>query len=250
VGVVSRYLEEEGIATSQISLVREHTQAIRPPRALWVPFIMGRPLGAPNDALFQRTVLLAALRLLEAPSGPLLQDFDLEAPQSDDALQPGAACPVHFSRPPSIAGVADALGRRLEQEIAQLRPWHDLAVERRSSSTSGISGLSVEEAAAFVLTFAGGTPPVNYRPKQALGLSLKQACDDLRAFYEEAAGAQPGGLSAQAMEEWFYLSTVMGEVLARLWGQRRDSRDESVRITIERLLIPRAVQQRLRSEGE
>ena len=63
-GALGRWLEEEGIATTQISLVREHTAAISPPRALWVSFIMGRPLGVPGDPAFQRCVLLAALRLI------------------------------------------------------------------------------------------------------------------------------------------------------------------------------------------
>jgi hypothetical protein len=250
VGVVSRCLEEEGIPTTQISLVREHSEAIRPPRVLWVPFMMGRPLGAPNEPAFQRRVLAAALQLLDAPSGPVLRDFELEAPQSSGEAESGAACPVHFNRPASMPGAADALARRLEQEIGQLRPWHDLAVRRRSASTSGISGLSPEEAGAFVAALAGGPAAFNYRPHQPLGLSLKQACDDLRAFYEEAAGAQPGGLSAQAMEEWFYHGTVMGEILARLWREGASSSDESVRTVTQRLLIPRGAQQKLRGQDE
>jgi hypothetical protein len=212
--------------------------------------MLGRPLGAPGDPLFQRTVLLATLRLLEAPSGPLLEDFNLEAPAGDDQAQSGAACPVHFDRPPPTGTDPHSLAWRLKQEIAQLRPWHEIAVARRSSSTSGISGLSVEEAAAFVLAFVGGAAAFNHRPHQAVGVSLKQACDDLRAFYEEAAGAQPGGLSAQAMEEWFYHGTVMGEVLIRLWREGRESSDASVRKMAELLLIPRAVQHRLRGHAE
>jgi hypothetical protein len=49
---MSHTLEAAGMATTQISLVREHTAAIRAPRALWVPFILGRPLGVPNDPAF------------------------------------------------------------------------------------------------------------------------------------------------------------------------------------------------------
>ncbi len=55
--------------TTQISLIREHTEKIKPPRALWVPFELGRPLGVPNDAAFQNRVITAALDLFEAPSG-------------------------------------------------------------------------------------------------------------------------------------------------------------------------------------
>ncbi|MCH7711818.1 MAG: hypothetical protein IH903_09315, partial [Proteobacteria bacterium] len=52
--------------TTQISLIREHTEKIVPPRALWVPFELGRPFGAPDDSGFQKRVLLGALELLEA----------------------------------------------------------------------------------------------------------------------------------------------------------------------------------------
>lgn len=69
-GALAHYFEEEGLSTTQISLVREHTEAIRPPRALWVPFELGRPLGQPNDSEFQMRVLRACLGLLDADSGP------------------------------------------------------------------------------------------------------------------------------------------------------------------------------------
>ena len=67
---IAHYLEEAGIPTTGISLVRDNTERMRPPRALWVPFELGRPFGAPNDADFQSEVLRAALALLERPDGP------------------------------------------------------------------------------------------------------------------------------------------------------------------------------------
>jgi hypothetical protein len=42
VGALGHFLEREGIPTTGISLVREHTEKIRPPRALWVTFELGR----------------------------------------------------------------------------------------------------------------------------------------------------------------------------------------------------------------
>ncbi len=53
---------------------------MKPPRALWVPFELGRPMGVPNDQALQRRILLAALKLLEAGSRPILEDFPEEAP--------------------------------------------------------------------------------------------------------------------------------------------------------------------------
>ena len=83
-------MEEEGLPTTQISLVREHTEKIKPPRALWVPFELGRPLGPPNDAAFQKRVLIAALKLLEASGGPVLEDYPEDAPGGGESVGPWA----------------------------------------------------------------------------------------------------------------------------------------------------------------
>src|SRR3954470_24111436 len=97
VGALGHYLEQEGIATTQISLAREHTAALAPPRALWVPFMLGRPFGVPHDADFQRNVLLAALKLLERDRGPVLEEYPFDAPHSDLGPEPeGLVCPVSF----------------------------------------------------------------------------------------------------------------------------------------------------------
>ena len=86
-GGLAHDLETAGIATTQISLIREHSERMRPPRAMWVPFALGRPLGAAGDPVFQRLVLHAALDLLTAPAGPILFDYPEEAP--DEAGEPG-----------------------------------------------------------------------------------------------------------------------------------------------------------------
>lgn len=230
--------------------MREHTEVIRPPRALWVPFMLGRPFGVPDDAGFQRRVLLAALQLLDAPSGPILREFPDDAPDSaGDEERDGEACPVNFSRPRPIAEGQHALGQALAEEIAQLRPWHDLAMRRRGGGTSGLSGLAPEQAGAFLVAFLGNSAPANYRPEQALGVSLKHACDDLRAFYEDAAGAQPGRLSAAELEHWYYFGTVAGEVLRKLRRVCLNSGDRSVRLFAELTLLPRAVMHKASSQG-
>lgn len=78
VSLVSAEIERAGIPTVTIALLREIVVAVRPPRALFVPFRHGFPLGRPGDAELQRGVLTAALRLLGrrdlAP--PALVDFD------------------------------------------------------------------------------------------------------------------------------------------------------------------------------
>lgn len=76
VSLVAAELERRGIATVCLILLREVAEKVRPPRALWVPFRHGYPLGTPHDPEGQRSVLTAALRLLEHPEpGPILEIY-------------------------------------------------------------------------------------------------------------------------------------------------------------------------------
>jgi hypothetical protein len=77
VSLVAAELERRGIATVVINLLRLVAERVRPPRALFVPFPHGYPLGRPNDPELQHSVLDAALRLLEDRSlgPPTLVDY-------------------------------------------------------------------------------------------------------------------------------------------------------------------------------
>jgi hypothetical protein len=68
-------IERAGIATISISLLREVTSILKPPRALFVPFQMGYPLGEPNNALLQHRIIAATLGLLERDDVPVLEEF-------------------------------------------------------------------------------------------------------------------------------------------------------------------------------
>lgn len=68
-------IEREGIATVAISLLREVTSELRPPRSLFVPFPLGYPLGAPHDAVLQHRVIEQALALLHRTDVPVFEDF-------------------------------------------------------------------------------------------------------------------------------------------------------------------------------
>ena len=215
-GGLSHTIEEQGVATTQISLVREHTEKIRPPRALWVPFPMGRPLGVPRDAAFQRRVLVAALELAEAESGPLLMDFPDEAPGANDLT--GWTCPIPLPRPSETR--AEDLGAELAREIAQLRSWYEIAVERCGRTSFGILGLPIEEVTRFLLSQLGDAP----RPSPREGVGNEEAVvfanEDLKAYYAEAALAQPGTASGRDILAWIVERTVAGRLLLAL--QERD----------------------------
>jgi hypothetical protein len=76
VSLVAAECERRGIATVALQLLRLVAEAVRPPRALWMPFPLGFPLGAPGDPALQSRVLRQALSLVADPGpGPILRDF-------------------------------------------------------------------------------------------------------------------------------------------------------------------------------
>ena len=241
-GGLGHYLEEEGLATTQISLVREHTEQIRPPRALWVPFPLGRPLGVPRNPDFQRRVLTAALELLKAEEGPVLVEFPDDAPADSPALEDemeGLACPVPMSRPLEHED-EDDLAMGLECELAQLDPWYDLSVEIRGRTTVGASGLDIREVARYVLAILDDPKTESPRPGLTRGDALKLACEDLRAYYMEAATAQPGGSTADERDEWFWNETAAGKAFLALKPICAASDDKMMRAMGNYILVPRA----------
>jgi D-proline reductase (dithiol) PrdB len=75
VGLIQAEIERSGIPTVSISLLKEVTTVIQPPRSLFVPFPMGYPIGKPHDPELQHRVLQSALSLLSENNLPILKDF-------------------------------------------------------------------------------------------------------------------------------------------------------------------------------
>jgi hypothetical protein len=77
--LVQSVIERAGIPTVSITLLREVTDRVQPPRALAVDRPLGYPLGAPSDISLQKRIILAALELLLQPvRQPLVVDFPEE----------------------------------------------------------------------------------------------------------------------------------------------------------------------------
>jgi len=77
VGLIQSVIEKSGIPTVSLTMLREVTERVVPPRALFVDFPLGYPLGAPNDAQLQRRIILAAISLLSEDVPPaILRVFD------------------------------------------------------------------------------------------------------------------------------------------------------------------------------
>ncbi len=75
VGLIQAEIERNNIPTVSISLLKEVTSIIQPPRSLFVPFKMGYALGLPNDSDLQFRIIEQALGLLEKNHTPILADF-------------------------------------------------------------------------------------------------------------------------------------------------------------------------------
>lgn len=248
-GALAHYLEDEGIPTTQISLVREHTEALAPPRALWVPFMFGRPFGVPGDAAFQRKVLLAVLQLLEREQGPLLVNFSEEAPYDDLGPEPeGLSCPVSFPR--RHAEGEGMLAAQFADEVAQLGAWHALALRHRGRTSLGMTGLSIEELVGYITAWLGDAPRPIFREGLSAGAALKLACDELKAYYYEAAAMQPGRHSSADIQNWFWMETAAGRVFVLLRDKAALSADPSMERLAAAFLVPRAIDQALQAAGK
>jgi hypothetical protein len=232
VGGLGHFLEDEGVATVQVSLVREHTETMRPPRALWVPFMLGRPLGVPEDPEFQKRVLRAALALFAAPSGPVLKDYAEEAPEVS-VEDEGWVCPIAFNRKEDAS-----LGERLRREVQQYRTWYDLHVQKRGRTSVGVSGLDLEILSTFLVNHAEGGSAESPDPEIGAARMLRLAVDDLKTFFFEAAEAQPGAASPNQLNEWFWTSTTAGETIIKLWRQVKDADDRDFK-RLSVLVVPR-----------
>jgi hypothetical protein len=244
VSALGHYLEEEGIPTTQISLVREHTAALGPPRALWVPFMLGRPFGAPNDAAFQHRVLIAALQLLERDEGPVLEDFPEDAPYDDLGAAPeGLTCPVSFPRMKSDG----SLGEKLLDEVSQLHAWHEVAVKHRGRTTLGTTGLKPDQIAEFIASWTTDAPTPTFRDGLVTSEALKLACDELKAFYYEARSVQPGRHSSADIQQWFWRETAAGRAFLLIRDKAAQSQDPALKGIATLSLVPRAVDVALRS---
>jgi hypothetical protein len=226
VGALGHFLEREGIPTVGISLVREHTETIRPPRALWVTFELGRPLGIPDDPAFQRRVVRAALDLVGRTDGPLIADYPEHVAEEADFT--GWACPINLA--PSATDT-------LAAEIDRLAVWYDRAVAAHGRTTVGVSGLDMPAAGKLVAAALAGPLPA--------AQPLKQAIDDLKAYYLEAASAFPDPGSSRTRKSWLWDETILAKSLLALQPKLAASIDAQHKILGNLTMIPAAERHRL-----
>ena len=69
-GLIQRAIEAEGIPTIGITLQKEVTRRVKPPRALSLRYPFGQPMGEAFAGRQQRAILVLALSALETLSEP------------------------------------------------------------------------------------------------------------------------------------------------------------------------------------
>ncbi len=264
-GVIQREIEQAGITTVSISLVREFTEKVRPPRALWVPFPFGRPLGAPGNVKVQRQVIMRALSLLSS-TAPIIDEFSLDVEDErldakfqtlgrkcgptgcslDDILADGDSMhsePVEVPYAGNLAAVLD--------EISGLDRHHRAYRTKRNGRTAvGASGLTPEtisEAARGIDAFIGGRPVprtvTHAKEETAEGLFVRLMIDDLKAYYMESRVeiAPDESTDAARTNDWFWLDTWAGRMViaARDRFVEVTDREKDPNWIVARAIVPR-----------
>ena len=270
--VLQREIEAQGVATVSLSLYRDVTEKVRPPRALWVPFPFGRPLGAPNDKAIQRKVILAALALLSRPEGPVLEDFVLTAQEEHlDARNQtlGSKCgtkgcnfaeavssPDHPDEPQAETVIPPYDGKveLVRKEIDELRGMHRNYMDRYHGRTQiGHSGLAVDtiqEGALFLHEFATGQPvAIPQHPillahtALTLELFIRLTADDLKAYYTESrlGTGQSDQSDTGDFNEWFWFNTRCASLIKAARDRILDSTDrkKDPYCVVARGMVPR-----------
>jgi hypothetical protein len=237
VSALAQLIELHGIPTVVIGLVRIHMEKVQPPRGLWTPFQLGRPLGEPEDRRFQNRVLMQALSLLERTDGPvILEDFPEDPPNWFDR--------VGWRPPFTLAGDARAATpgdwqESIANEIFLLAPHWARAQERFRRTTVGLSGLPPEAWPAFMVAFlTGELPPAPVPHLTSSALALRFTIDDLKAYYTESAQGDGQSPASRQLDAWFWRETVAGNLIRALRIYGMESENNALKTASARFFVP------------
>ena len=232
--VLAVFLERAGIATIVIGLVREHLEKTRPPRALWVPFELGRPLGGwTDDGKFQLDVLRAGIGLLDASGPVVLEDFALEDPAAQD--DPAWQAP-ETSSAKTFSDEFDEIQKLWQQaHKAGKLPCN------RQQSVAGVSGLSIQGSFEWLNSLHQDKPLPAHDSDQNITdmMRIRFCADDIKAYYAELAFAE-GNPSSNQVGRWFWHHSKAGQVLRDIRQQNLESDNDLRAFVCGRLLVPGA----------
>ena len=229
-------LESRGFATTAIGLVRYQMEQVRPPRGLWTPFQLGRPLGEPEDPAFQRRVLMQALGLLVRDDGPvILEDFPDDPPGWLDV--PEWQPPFASAAPSPVPSDPADWSARFAAELATVQPFWKQAQARFGRTTVGLSGQRLEDWPPFAAAILRGELPV-VPPHETAALSMRFLSDDIKALYGEAAQSVGKAPAARQIDDWFWRRTVAGQLLIALRALAIASDNNALKTVGSRFFVP------------
>ena len=233
--MLAHFFESYGFSTVLVGFVKEHIQAIKPPRALWLNFPMGRPLGKPNDAEYQKKVIRSAFSLFDSSSGPVLEDFPDIIPVKNGRM--GYALPVELVMKKNEIGDVDIILKEIENEIQDLKQAYDNAISDRGRTTVGASEMSISDFAPFIAIFVKGDIPKS--PRKGLGTipQLKLVVEDLQAYYTEAVTHRDGIDDFEKIGSWFWEETKAGRLILALEAVSLESENRVLRQIVDMSLI-------------
>jgi hypothetical protein len=222
--VLARVIEEAGLPSTVIALIKEHAERVKPPRALFVPFPFGFALGNPDDPPFQHKVLGAALDLLKSESAPVLAEF----PEDGEA-------PVRFLQATAArADLTESVTADPADEITAIRGYYERWVGDHDGRTMvGLSGVPQRRwrgLMKYLQGFAGGSDE-EFEEKPAdvtAARFIRVAADDIKAFYMEARMCQRPDQKNNDLQRWFWTETAAGGMLTRVAERLAASDDDSV----------------------
>jgi len=270
VSVIQRQIEAQGVSTVSISLFRGFAEKVKPPRALWVPFPFGRPLGAPNNKSIQRKVIFAMLDLLNRSEGPVLEDLVLtkeEEPLDARNQKIGQKCgtkgcnfddALASEEEPAVREIAKYDGDFVGvcEEIAALKVHHDDYMRDHGGRTqvgySEVTPGTIEIAAKRLhdyvkekeLAVPAGLSQGADNDAVAQNAFVRLCADDLKAYYLEAKLSERKGQSSENSTEyndWLWYETRMGSLIVAARGRVIETTDrkKDPNWMIARAMVPR-----------
>jgi len=128
-----------------------------------------------------------------------------------------------------------------------MKTWYDLALSKRKRTTLGISGLSPEEALAFVSAFVKGENKIQGIEDYSLSDSLRMAAEDIKAFYLEGVSNQPGQpTDSNTLADWFWGETYAALVINEVRKISLKEGSKMMKLLGSLLLVPRSQMHRFK----
>ncbi|MEM7563715.1 MAG: hypothetical protein AAF353_11790 [Pseudomonadota bacterium] len=232
---LARYFEAEGFATVLVGFVREHIEKVKPARALWLDFPMGRPLGKPNDPDYQKKIIRAAFELFDRAEGPVLEDFPDVIPVKDGRM--GYALPPEYVFAADDVGDVDSLAEAVLEEMEILRPDYEAAVAARNRTTVGASEMAINDLIPFIAEFVKGGKPASPRKGVTPVPMLKLVIEDLQAYYTETRTHRDNVDDLEMLGKWFWEETRAGLLLMWLEAIALETEDKVLRAVVDMSLV-------------